>query len=103
MNGINNVNTSTIERRFDMRSSQVAWISSSYDLTSAVLGLFMGYLALFISNGKLVTIGALVMALGSLVMVIPHMATGVYEYQSGLKDDCDLYGENLHLCCIYNS
>ena len=94
VNGINNVNTATIERRFDMRSSQVAWISSSYDLMGSILGIVMGYMALFFHNSHLMTVGAAAMALGSFVMCLPHLLVGTYDYYAGGIEDCDLYGES---------
>ena len=39
MNGINNVNTTTVERRFNWPSSQIAIVSSAYDFSAAILAL----------------------------------------------------------------
>jgi organic anion transporter 4A/organic anion transporter 4C len=91
--GINNVNTTTIERRFDMKSTQVAWITSSYDIASAVLGIVMGYLAAFHHKGRMMTVGAALLSLGSFVMFSPHLFVGNYNHGGGTGDDqCDIYG-----------
>ena len=39
VNGINNVNTTTMERRFNWPSSQIAIVSSAYDFSAAILAL----------------------------------------------------------------
>ena len=93
VNGINNVNTSTIERRFDMPSTQVAWITSSYDLTCAVLGIIMGYLAAFYHKGRMLTVGAAVMSLGSFIMFLPHLLAGKYDLgMAPPLENCDRFG-----------
>lgn len=42
VNGINNVNTTSYERRFDLKSSSVGWISSSFDISAAICGVVIG-------------------------------------------------------------
>ena len=95
--GIININTSTIERRFDMRSSQVAWITSSYDIVGAFLGIVMGYLSGFHHKGRMMTVGAAVMGVGSFIMFLPHVMVGKYELGVAGDSDCDKYGQ-LRLC-----
>ncbi|ELT88560.1 hypothetical protein CAPTEDRAFT_147857 [Capitella teleta] len=98
--GINNVNTSTIERRFDMQSSQVAWITSSYDMASGVLGIILGYLGGFFHKGKIMTFGAGCLALGSFIMFSPHLFVGNYKYGTSPEDShCDLYGNQTNTGC----
>lgn len=92
--GVNNVNTTTLERRFDLRSTQVAWITSAYDVASAVLGILLGYLVIFFHKGKMLTIGATVMAMGSFIMFLPHLLVGNYELgMAPPLQDCDKFGK----------
>jgi hypothetical protein len=42
VNGINNVNTTSYERRFDLTSSSVGWICSSFDISAAICGVVIG-------------------------------------------------------------
>lgn len=43
VNGVVNVIVSTLERRFKLRSTQMGWVVSAYDLSAAVLGIFIRY------------------------------------------------------------
>ena len=64
VNGINNVNTATLERRFDLSSFQVAWITSVYDIVGAILSVLFGYSGMFVHKGRVLALGAATMGLG---------------------------------------
>ncbi|XP_064596760.1 solute carrier organic anion transporter family member 4C1-like [Liolophura sinensis] len=80
INGINNVNTSSYERRFGLASSEVGIISSSYDISAGILVLPISFYGLRGHKIKMLTIGLAVMALGSFLMALPHFTTGLYEW-----------------------
>ncbi|ESO98163.1 hypothetical protein LOTGIDRAFT_239068 [Lottia gigantea] len=79
VNGINNVNTTSLERRFNLSSARVGMISSAYDISAAVLGLGISYFGSGKNKAKFLATAGLFMVLGSCVMSIPHFSTGLYE------------------------
>ena len=93
MNGINNVNTSSVERRFQLPSSRVGMISSSYDLSAAILGIFISYMGSGRQKAKWLTVAAIIMAVGSFVMALPHFVTGPYEWGRNVELSCRADGE----------
>ena len=92
VSGIVNVNTTTLERRFDLSSSQVAWISSSYDLCGAILSFVVGYLAIFANKPRMMTISASIMAGGSFIMFLPHLIAKPYSLGNKVMDTCQAQG-----------
>ncbi len=93
MNGINNVNTTSVERRFSLSSSQVGWTSSIYDISA---GLFVLPITFYGTNGhqpRMLSFAAFVMALGSFIMALPHFITGNYDLGTSIADSCDLSGK----------
>ena len=112
VNGINNINVSSLERRFDLPSARVAWISSSYDVSAAVACLVFGYLGTFAHKGRILTATALSMSVGAFVMFLPHLLVGNYELGTRTSDECDIHGESLFVlthatfcvsCLLYTS
>lgn len=89
MNGINNVNTSTYERRFGLPSSQVGIISSAYDISAGILVLPISYYAIRGHKTKMLAVGVAVMAMGSFLMAIPHFTTDIYEWGQNTTGLCD--------------
>lgn len=47
MNGINNVNVTAIERRFDLTSTRVGLVSSAYDFSAAVLAIPIAFIGTY--------------------------------------------------------
>ncbi|XP_064597330.1 solute carrier organic anion transporter family member 4C1-like [Liolophura sinensis] len=101
VNGINNVNTSTYERRFGLPSSQVGIISSAYDISAGILVLPISYYALRGHKTKMLAIGVAVMALGSFLMSIPHFTTDIYHWGQNTTGLCDT--ANKTTCAIRDS
>ena len=99
VNGINNVNTTTLERRFDLKSAEVAWVSSSYDITAGILCIVLGYVATFSNKGRLLTLMAAVMTTGAFVLVTPHIFAGEYKLGRKVTEVCDVYGTYLIKIC----
>ncbi|KAK3598165.1 hypothetical protein CHS0354_008840 [Potamilus streckersoni] len=93
VNGINNVNTSSIERRFHLPSSQVGIISSSYDLSAAILGILISYYGSGQNKARWLWIFAVVMGLGSFIMSLPHFTTDLYEWGQNVTIGCRKDGQ----------
>jgi len=88
VNGINNVNTSTLEKRFELTSSRAGSISSSYDISAAIFSIPISYYGAHAHQPRMLSMAALVMSFGAFVMSIPHFATGLYDPKGGLSDEC---------------
>ncbi|WAR05948.1 SO4A1-like protein [Mya arenaria] len=80
VNGVMNVIVSTLERRFQLQSTQVAYTLSAYDFTAAIVGLFVSYFGSGRYKPRLLTMGTVFLLLGSVVLAIPHFTTGRYEW-----------------------
>ncbi len=92
VNGVNNINTSTLERRFQLSSSQVGWVSSAYDISAALFILPITFYGTFGHKPRILAVAAFCMSLGSFTMCMAHFTSGKYEYGSRVADSCDLLG-----------
>ncbi|XP_062608330.1 solute carrier organic anion transporter family member 4C1-like isoform X1 [Saccostrea cucullata] len=88
VNGINNVNTTSIERRFELPSSRVGSISSAYDVSAAIIGIIISYFGSGKNKPRMIACACLVMSLGSFIMALPHFTTGLYEWGQNLAESC---------------
>ncbi|XP_053383119.1 solute carrier organic anion transporter family member 4C1-like isoform X2 [Mercenaria mercenaria] len=88
VNGINNVSTTSVERRFQLPSSRVGMISSSYDLSAAILGIFISFMGSGRQKAKWLAWGCLSMAVGSFIMAMPHFTSGKYEWGQDISLAC---------------
>ncbi|XP_052764566.1 solute carrier organic anion transporter family member 4C1-like isoform X2 [Mya arenaria] len=88
VNGINNVSTTSVERRFQLPSSRVGMISSSYDLSAAILGIFISYMGSGRQKAKWLSMASVTMAVGSFVMALPHFTSGKYEWGRDIALTC---------------
>lgn len=79
VNGVNNVNTTSIERRFNLASARVGFISSAYDVSAAILGLLISYFGAGRNKARVVGIAVIISSAGSIVMALPHFITGPYR------------------------
>ena len=93
VNGINNVNTSTLERRYQLPSSRVGLISSSYDIVAAILIIPLTYYGAHAHQPRMLALGALVMSFGSCIMALPQFTVGNYQLGPRHSDSCDVYGK----------
>ncbi|XP_055022096.1 solute carrier organic anion transporter family member 4A1 [Boleophthalmus pectinirostris] len=97
INGLINTVVTSIERRFDLSSSQTGLIVSSYDIAACVCLAFASY---FGGNGhkpRWLGWGIMIMGLGSLVFALPHFTTPPYQVSSLEVSDLCL-GTNSSLC-----
>lgn len=88
VNGINHVNTTTIELRFHLSSTQAGLISSMYDISAGLLVIPVSYFGSRAHQPRLLAIAAFVMAVGTFIMCIPHWAAPAYEQISGNETSC---------------
>ncbi|KAL7741794.1 hypothetical protein ACLKA6_000399 [Drosophila palustris] len=91
VNGFVNVNISTIERRFGLRSRQTGLVASGYDLASFVCLVPVTYYGGRKGASKpcFIAIGLLLMALGSLIFSLPHFLVGSYRATIAEANNCD--------------
>ena len=98
MNGVNNVNTQTVERRFKLPSSRSGMISSSYDFAAAIFGLFVSFFGSGRFKARWLTFAAVVMGTGSFIMALPHFTTGLYKWGEDLTKTCSANGKEQKMC-----
>jgi hypothetical protein len=89
VNGVNNVNTSTMERRFELSSSKAGVISSSYDISAAIFVIPISYYGAHAHQPRMLTLAAMIMSCGAFVMIVPHFATGLYDLKESQSDQCN--------------
>ncbi|XP_034101180.1 solute carrier organic anion transporter family member 4A1 [Drosophila albomicans] len=92
VNGFVNVNISTIERRFGLRSRQTGLVASGYDLASFVCLVPVTYYGGRKGASKpcFIAIGLLLMGLGSLIFALPHFLVGSYRATIAEANNCDV-------------
>ncbi|RUS70101.1 hypothetical protein EGW08_022140 [Elysia chlorotica] len=79
VNGVNNVNISSIERRFSLSSTQMGLTSSFFDISGSTVALILGYFGSGKRKPRLLVITTFISAMGSLLMSSPHFLTESYK------------------------
>lgn len=97
INGFVNTIITSIERRFDLRSSQTGLIASSYDIAACVCLAFVSYFGGSGHKPRWLGGGMLIMALGSLVFSLPHLASA--PYRGGVSEQTGLCPANRSSPC----
>ncbi|XP_071963365.1 solute carrier organic anion transporter family member 4A1-like [Antedon mediterranea] len=80
-NGFVNVSITTLERRFDLSSSQAALISGGYDVAAGLGVVPVSYYCSNRHKGKALTAGLILYGFGSLLFASPHFFAPSYNYQ----------------------
>jgi len=88
-NGLMGVNISTIERRFALSSSQVAWIAVTYEIAGSPGLLIIGYLGMGLHRPAWIGGGLIMLGVGAGIYSIPHFAAPPYRY-IGFDDSSNL-------------
>ncbi|GAB1606770.1 solute carrier organic anion transporter family member 4C1-like [Argonauta hians] len=88
LNGIINVNMSTIEKRFGLTSSQAGWIASVHDITAAPVALIVSFIGAVGYKMRWIGLGLLCLSIGSFIIIIPHFAAGEYKWKHNLTGLC---------------
>ncbi|KAK3593464.1 hypothetical protein CHS0354_020230 [Potamilus streckersoni] len=97
LNGVNNVNTSTLERRFQLPSSRVGTISSAYDFAAAIAGVLTSFYGSRRHKARWLSLSAVSFGAGSLTMALPHFVTGLYEWGDSINNTCS-YNQSQGVC-----
>lgn len=89
VNGLINVSISTIEKRYELTSTDSGLIVGAYDIASFIFVLPISYLGGQIGTCKprWVAFGSILLAIGSFMYSLPHFATGLYQ---ALEDQSDM-------------
>ncbi|XP_040270129.1 solute carrier organic anion transporter family member 3A1 [Bufo bufo] len=73
----------TLERRFNLQSTDVGVIASSFEIGNLALILFVSYFGARGHRPRLIGCGGIIMALGAFLSALPEFLTHQYEYESG--------------------
>ncbi|XP_006139851.1 solute carrier organic anion transporter family member 4C1 [Tupaia chinensis] len=88
VNGLVNVSISTIEKRYEMKSSLTGLISSSYDISFCVLSLFVSFFGERGHKPRWLAFASFMIGLGALVFSLPQFFSGKYQLGSLFEDTC---------------
>ncbi|XP_072137429.1 solute carrier organic anion transporter family member 4C1-like [Mobula birostris] len=88
VNGLVNINISTIEKRYGLTSFLTGLISTGYDISFCSLALFISYYGQKGHKPRWLAFTAFMLGLGSLVYSLPHFISGSYNYGSKVRDIC---------------
>ncbi|XP_038661113.1 solute carrier organic anion transporter family member 4C1-like [Scyliorhinus canicula] len=91
VNGLVNINISTIEKRYNLNSFTTGLISTGYDMSFCILCLFVSYQGQKGHIPRWLTFSAFMLGLGSLVFCIPHFTSGLYNFGDEIRDTCSSY------------
>jgi thiamine transporter ThiT len=75
-------------------------ISSSYDLSAAILGIFISFMGSGRQKAKWLAWACLTMAVGSFVMALPHFTSGKYEWGQNIALACTKEGKTALLLTL---
>lgn len=91
VNGFVSVVISTIERRFDLTSTQTGFVASGYDIASVLCLIPISY---FGGNGnkpRWIVCGIFLLSLGSFLFALPHFLIDKYSYSMNAhRTTCDV-------------
>ncbi|XP_053423415.1 solute carrier organic anion transporter family member 4C1 [Nycticebus coucang] len=88
VNGLVNISISTIEKRYEMKSSLTGLISSSYDIAFCVLSLFVSFFGERGHKPRWLAFSSFMIGLGALVFSLPQFFSGEYQLGSIFEDTC---------------
>ena len=82
VNGFVNVVISTIEKRYELASTQSGTIASAYDIASVICLIPVSYLGGVGRKPRWLGSGIFLMGVGSFVFALPHFLSGLYGYEN---------------------
>ncbi|XP_004420399.1 PREDICTED: solute carrier organic anion transporter family member 4C1 [Ceratotherium simum simum] len=88
VNGLVNISISTIEKRYEMKSSLTGLISSSYDISFCLLSLFVSFFGERGHKPRWLAFASFMIGLGALVFSLPKFFSGKYQLGSLFEDTC---------------
>ncbi|XP_071854717.1 solute carrier organic anion transporter family member 4A1-like [Apostichopus japonicus] len=87
VNGLVYVVTTTLEKRFNLKSARSGSISSMYDLATLSVIIFVTYFGERAHKPIWLGIGALIFSSGSFFFTLPHFLTENYEYGTASNEE----------------
>nr|XP_020864964.1 solute carrier organic anion transporter family member 4C1-like isoform X2 [Phascolarctos cinereus] len=82
VNGLVNISISTVEKRYELKSSLTGLVSSSYDISFCLLSLFVSFFGERGHKPRWLAFASFMMGLGSLIFSLPHFTSGEYHFGS---------------------
>ena len=86
INGFINSAVSTLEKRFQLQSSDTGLIASSYDIATVICLVPVSYLGGLGSKPRWIGFGIILMGIGSIVFSLPHYTTKLYSDEDFFVD-----------------
>ena len=111
VNGLNNVNTTSYERRYQLTSKEAGMVSSAYDFAAGFAVLIPSYFGSKGHKPRWLAFSAFMFALGSFVMTLPKILADPYQPpntsdQSSVchltNGNCFIYLSLAFLTCCFN-
>ncbi|XP_040477975.1 solute carrier organic anion transporter family member 4C1 isoform X2 [Ursus maritimus] len=102
VNGLVNISISTIEKRYEMKSSLTGLISSSYDISFCLLSLFVSFFGERGHKPRWLAFASFMIGLGALVFSMPKFFSGKYQMGSFFEGTC-IATRNTTSCTFSNS
>ncbi|XP_063785483.1 solute carrier organic anion transporter family member 1A2-like isoform X2 [Pseudophryne corroboree] len=90
-----------IERRFNIPSSLVGVIDSSFDIGNILVITFVSYFGAKLHRPRMISIGCVVMFLGGCITVLPHFIMKRYQYERATANtlqNMTSHTSHAHLC-----
>ncbi|XP_056375829.1 solute carrier organic anion transporter family member 4C1-like [Hyla sarda] len=94
VNGLVNVVISTIEKRYELKSSLTGLVAASYDIAFSLLALVVSFYGQRGHKPRWLAFSALMIGLGALVFSLPHFTSGTYQYGNRYNDFCERSGNS---------
>ncbi len=89
----------TLERRFEIPSSQSGALLSAYDIGHAIFVLLVGHYGAYLHQPKLIGIGSLVSGFGALGLASPHFIFGATSpNHKSFNNNSEQFAVPGHLC-----
>ena len=86
VNGFVNVNISTWERRFELRSTETGLVVSCYDIAVVLCLIPVTYFGGLGSKPRWLGWGFIILGVAAVVCSVPHFVTEEYQYSSSSTD-----------------
>ncbi|XP_013403130.1 solute carrier organic anion transporter family member 4A1 [Lingula anatina] len=93
VNGFVSSSITTLEKRFNLSSTQAGVIDAGYDIATVLVLVFVSYYGGRGHKGKWIGVGTILLGFGSVIFIIPQFTTGLYAAQER-EDVCVLDSNN---------
>lgn len=88
--GLGGVIITSLETRYELRSTETGLLTSSYEIAAAICGLLISYYAGQRHKGKFIATGSVMVGIGAIIFASPHFFSGRYDRitSEGASDLC---------------